>query len=154
MMRRFAALLGLWLLCAHALAAVPERPRFRIVGAAQGLPSTEIKALARDHHGYLWIATADGLARYDGVGMRVWRYDPATGQVALVPVTIGQYREEGVVVTSGVAHGDWIVAAGVNKLVPGQVVRPYDAGPASAVLPPPPRGRSGGAPAPDLASRG
>ncbi len=84
----------------------------------------------------------------------VWRYDPATGQVALVPVTIGQYREEGVVVTSGVAHGDWIVAAGVNKLVPGQVVRPYDAGPASAVLPPPPRGRSGGAPAPDLASRG
>ena len=76
MPRRFAALLGLWLLCAHALAAVPERPRFRIVGAAQGLPSTEINALARDHDGYLWIATADGLARYDGVGMRVWRYDP------------------------------------------------------------------------------
>ena len=80
MPRRFAALLGLWLLCAHALAAVPERPRFRIVGAAQGLPSTEIKALARDHDGYLWIATADGLARYDGVGMRVWRYDPADPQ--------------------------------------------------------------------------
>ncbi len=77
MSRRFAALLGLWLLCTCALAAVPERPRFRIVGAAQGLPSTEIKALARDHDGYLWIATADGLARYDGVGMQVWRYDPA-----------------------------------------------------------------------------
>ncbi|MEO6154667.1 MAG: two-component regulator propeller domain-containing protein [Thermomonas sp.] len=70
-------LLGLWLLCANALAAVPERPHFRIIGPAQGLPSTEIKALARDHQGYLWIATADGLARYDGVGMRVWRYDPA-----------------------------------------------------------------------------
>ena len=70
-------LLSLWLLCANALAAVPERPHFRIIGPAQGLPSTEIKALARDHDGYLWIATADGLARYDGVGMRVWRYDPA-----------------------------------------------------------------------------
>ena len=80
MPRRFAALLGLWLLCACALAAVPERPRFRIIGAAQGLPSTEIRSLARDADGYLWIATADGLARYDGVGMRVWRYDPADPQ--------------------------------------------------------------------------
>ncbi len=70
-------LLWLWLLCATALAAVPERPHFRIVGPAQGLPSTAIKGLARDRDGYLWIATADGLARYDGVGMRVWRYDPA-----------------------------------------------------------------------------
>ena len=52
MPRRFAALLGLWLLCACALAAVPERPRFRIIGAAQGLPSTEIRSLARDA-GYL-----------------------------------------------------------------------------------------------------
>ena len=68
------------LLCALACgclqAAVPERPRFRLVGPAQGLPSTEIKGLAHDAAGYLWIATADGLARYDGVGMRVWRHDP------------------------------------------------------------------------------
>ena len=62
----------------------------------------------------------------------VWRFDPASGQVSLVPVAIGQYREDGVVVTSGVASGDWIVAAGANKLVPGQVVRPYDAGPPAA----------------------
>ncbi len=66
----------LWLLCATALAAIPERPHFRVIGPAEGLPSTEVKAIARDHDGYLWIATADGLARYDGVGMRVWRYDP------------------------------------------------------------------------------
>src|SRR5690606_22222257 len=66
----------LWLACACALAAVPERPRFRVTGPAQGLPSTSIKALAHDRAGYLWIATADGRARYDGVGMRVWRHDP------------------------------------------------------------------------------
>ena len=59
-----------------AAAAVPEIPRFRIVGNAQGLPATDNKALALDHEGYLWIATADGLARFDGIGMRVWRYDP------------------------------------------------------------------------------
>ena len=59
-----------------AWARVPEIPRFRIVGSAQGLPASDNKALALDHEGYLWIATADGLARFDGIGMRVWRYDP------------------------------------------------------------------------------
>lgn len=77
MLHRICVALWLLLLCGNALAAVPERPHFRVIRPAQGLPSTEIKALARDRDGYLWIATADGLARYDGVGMRVWRYDPA-----------------------------------------------------------------------------
>ncbi|MFO1397187.1 MAG: efflux RND transporter periplasmic adaptor subunit [Burkholderiales bacterium] len=67
----------------------------------------------------------------------VWRFDPASGQVSLAPVTIGQYREDGIVLASGVAHGDWIVAAGVHKLVPGQVVRPYEGGPVSKSPPPP-----------------
>jgi membrane fusion protein, multidrug efflux system len=58
----------------------------------------------------------------------VWRFDPATKQVNLTPVTISQYREDGIVVTSGVREGDWIVAAGVHKLLPGQVVRPYESG--------------------------
>lgn len=75
-MRQAVVALCLWLLCASALAGVPQRPRFRIVGPTQGLPSTDIKALAHDRDGYLWIGTADGLARYDGVGMRVWRNDP------------------------------------------------------------------------------
>ena len=63
----------------------------------------------------------------------VWRFDPVSKQVSLVPVTIGQYREDGVVVTSGVRDGDWIVAAGVHKLLPGQVVRPYESGATGAV---------------------
>jgi len=56
----------------------------------------------------------------------VWRYDPASGKVAIAPVQIGQYREDGVVITSGVRNGDWVVTAGVHKLIPGQVVRPYE----------------------------
>ena len=76
-MRRIACwLLAGCLAVGAARAAVPEIPRFRIVGSAQGLPASDNKALALDHEGYLWIATADGLARFDGIGMRVWRYDP------------------------------------------------------------------------------
>jgi ligand-binding sensor domain-containing protein/signal transduction histidine kinase/ActR/RegA family two-component response regulator len=70
-------LLLLCLLCASAPATVPEIPRFRLLGAGDGLPSTTIPALARDGAGYLWVATWDGLARYDGVGFKVWRHDPA-----------------------------------------------------------------------------
>ena len=76
MTRRFRFVLLLWLACACALAGVPERPRFRLAGPAQGLPSSEIKALARDADGYLWIGTVDGLARFDGVDMQVWRHLP------------------------------------------------------------------------------
>jgi ligand-binding sensor domain-containing protein/signal transduction histidine kinase len=76
-MRRIACwVLAWWLVAGTVSAGVPEIPRFRIVGSAQGLPASDNKALAMDHEGYLWIATADGLARFDGIGMRVWRYAP------------------------------------------------------------------------------
>ena len=72
---------ALWLcvllvVTATASAAVPEVPRFRVLGPADGLPATTVPALALDHDGFLWAATWDGLARYDGAGFRVWRHDP------------------------------------------------------------------------------
>lgn len=69
-------LLLAWLplqLCAATLA---ETPRLRRLGVAEGLPSRMVLALAQDRQGYIWAATDDGLARYDGLGMRVWRHDP------------------------------------------------------------------------------
>ena len=59
-----------------ARAAVPESPRLRVIGVADGLPSSNVNGMAQDRAGYLWVATTDGLARYDGVGVRVWRHIP------------------------------------------------------------------------------
>ena len=59
-----------------AQAAVPEQARFGIVDGNDGLPSTEVSGIAQDREGYLWLATGDGLARYDGANFKVWRHDP------------------------------------------------------------------------------
>jgi signal transduction histidine kinase/CheY-like chemotaxis protein/streptogramin lyase len=64
-------------------AATPETPQFRPVGVGDGLPSSTIAALALDRDGFLWIGTRDGLARYDGVGYRIYRHVP--GDPASLP---------------------------------------------------------------------
>ncbi|HWT17178.1 MAG TPA: efflux RND transporter periplasmic adaptor subunit [Patescibacteria group bacterium] len=56
----------------------------------------------------------------------VWVVDAKTKQVALRAVTLGIYREDGATVTSGVGATDWVVANGVHKLQPGQVIKPID----------------------------
>ncbi len=58
-------------------AAMPDVPRPQVIGVERGLPSTYINGITEDRDGYVWIATTDGLARYDGSGMQVWRHDPA-----------------------------------------------------------------------------
>ncbi|MEZ4758086.1 MAG: histidine kinase [Flavobacteriales bacterium] len=44
----------------------------RIIGAEQGLLSTNIRQVVQDEEGFLWIATAGGLHRYDGHHMQVF----------------------------------------------------------------------------------
>ncbi|MCU1386170.1 MAG: two-component system sensor kinase, partial [Acidobacteria bacterium] len=49
-----------------------------------GIPSAFIDAIAQTPDGYLWLATADGLVRFDGVRFVHWR--PKTGHTALLGV--------------------------------------------------------------------
>jgi membrane fusion protein, multidrug efflux system len=58
----------------------------------------------------------------------VWVVDPATSRVKLRPVTVGQFREDGVTIISGLNAGDVVVTAGVHKLRNDQPVRVADAG--------------------------
>lgn len=57
----------------------------------------------------------------------VWVVDRETQTVRLQPVVVAQYREDAAIVASGLAGGERVVAAGVNKLVEGQRVAPVDA---------------------------
>jgi len=82
---RFRTLMAgvLCLLLPVAASAAPEPPPFRQFSVADGLPSSSLTGLALDRDGYLWIATRDGLARFDGVGYTVYRHIP--GDPASLP---------------------------------------------------------------------
>jgi len=52
-----------------------ERVRFRNIGVDQGLSQATGAAIAQDRQGFIWIATQDGLDRFDGYGFRVYKHD-------------------------------------------------------------------------------
>ena len=70
------AALALLLAASATHAALAPVPLFETLGVEQGLPSSRVFEVAADRQGFLWVATGDGLARYDGVGFKVWRHDP------------------------------------------------------------------------------
>lgn len=58
-----------------------------------------------------------------GAGPSVWTVDAASGSLALKPVEVAGYGARDVLVRSGVADGDQVVALGVQKLDPAAKVR-------------------------------
>ncbi len=60
-----------WLPVPGSAQPVPPTPRQLTV--FDGLPSNTVNRMAEDRLGYLWIATNDGLARFDGRSYRIWR---------------------------------------------------------------------------------
>ena len=71
-----------WLILLLASAAAyaappPAPPQFVPLTVADGLPSSVVYKTVQDHDGFIWVGTQDGLARYDGIGFRVFRHDPA-----------------------------------------------------------------------------
>ena len=53
-------------------------------GVEEGLPQSFVSGIAQDKDGFLWLATLDGLSRYDGRKFRTFRYNPgdSTGLAA------------------------------------------------------------------------
>ncbi len=76
-MRRVAAGLLLFTTLVARAGAPPATPQFVSMRVSDGLPSSVVYKTVQDHDGFIWIGTQDGLARYDGVGFRVFRHDPA-----------------------------------------------------------------------------
>jgi len=78
-MRRLWGSLALVQLALQAtVLAAPARPiRFDQLSMEQGLSQATVMQVLQDHAGYIWLATEDGLNRYDGVSFKVYSHDPS-----------------------------------------------------------------------------
>lgn len=55
--------------------------RFKRLGVNNGLSQNTVIAIVQDLNGFIWLATQDGLNRYDGNNFKVYRHsdtDPGT----------------------------------------------------------------------------
>jgi len=50
--------------------------RFTVLTSHDGLLSNTVNTIIKDHCGFLWFATADGLDRFDGIEHKAYRLDP------------------------------------------------------------------------------
>src|SRR5207249_2665060 len=58
--------------------AASVRPiRFDHLSLEQGLSQSSVMDILQDRRGYIWLATEDGLDRYDGLSFKVYKHDPA-----------------------------------------------------------------------------
>ncbi len=50
-------------------------PTFEYMSSEDGLPENSVTCILQDHLGYLWLGTQNGLVRYDGYSMKVFKQD-------------------------------------------------------------------------------
>ena len=68
-------IIALVLISFVASAAVHTELKFMQIGISKGLSHATVSAIGQSSDGYIWIATPDGLNRYDGYSFGVFRHD-------------------------------------------------------------------------------
>jgi len=66
---------GMWNM-SISVCAQEVGPRFRHITTDDGLSQNSVNDIYEDAFGYMWLATQDGLNRYDGYGFKVYRPNP------------------------------------------------------------------------------
>jgi ligand-binding sensor domain-containing protein len=84
---------------------LPPRPmRFAALSLDQGLSQSSVYCVHQDRDGFIWLCTEDGLNRYDGATVTVFRNDPTDAE-SLPASFVWDVAED--------AHGDlWIATDG------------------------------------------
>jgi ligand-binding sensor domain-containing protein len=65
----YRCLLLLFIFCTQ-LSIAQSRYNFFTIGAEQGLSNPNVWSINQDKYGFIWIATVNGLNRYDGHSIR------------------------------------------------------------------------------------
>ena len=96
---RTSAILGLLVVAAAAMAprdavALVRPIRFERLSLDEGLSQAAVMDVLQDRRGYVWMATEDGLNRYDGSAFKVYRHD-ATDAATLPDGFVWDVEEDG-----------------------------------------------------------
>lgn len=98
----------LFLLPAAAAGQAPKL-RFKHISNEQGLSNSTVEAIFQDSRGFMWFGTRDGLNRYDGLEMAVYKNDPADSNSLSDPYIRCIYEDHD--------HNIWVgTINGLNKL--------------------------------------
>ena len=81
--RKPLGLFGACLLLGAQLAFAEPPMIFQHLGSPEGLPQNTVMSTLQDSQGFIWIATEDGLVRYDGYELR--RYEHERGNPDSLP---------------------------------------------------------------------
>src|ERR1700748_3750450 len=71
--KRLWPLLCLWFAFPFFLRAQISDTRFRHISVEQGLSNSSINCIFQDSRGFMWFGTRDGLNRYDGENVIIFR---------------------------------------------------------------------------------
>lgn len=83
-MKRIAYLILSLTLFAFLTEAAPHDIRFSHIGLREGLSHATVNGIAQDRYGYIWVATPDGLNRYDGFRFTTFSPDSTDNNVRTV----------------------------------------------------------------------
>ncbi len=66
-----------WLLLCLAFTGQSQKLRFKQITGEDGLSTNFVRTIIQDDKGFMWFGTQDGLNRYDGYQVKVYRNDPS-----------------------------------------------------------------------------
>jgi len=79
--KHVCTLVGLWLLLQQNTGLMAQvnasASQFERVRTAEALASQFVRSIVEDRHGFIWLGTTDGLARFDGRDFKVFQADAA-----------------------------------------------------------------------------
>src|SRR5476651_1384216 len=71
-MKRFAVIV-IFIVSSCRINAQNIIPRFEGIGVNDGLSQSSVYSIYQDKKGFIWFGTADGLNRYDGQNIRIYK---------------------------------------------------------------------------------
>src|SRR5512145_2626690 len=75
-MRGFKAFFPLLALAAPSILEAQAERRFEQLSRDDGLSQGSVRSILRDHRGFMWFGTDDGLNKYDGYHFVTFKRDP------------------------------------------------------------------------------